>query len=101
MITISPTPNSGKNYTISSIGPQCARLTEWHLRCNIQTWRKTMRNKWLFVAPVVLLAGCSRSHALYPEPRAGQSPAAQSQPAAPATRDAYGQPVGASAAPGS
>jgi hypothetical protein len=28
--------------------------------------------KWLCIAPVLLLAGCSRSHTPYPEPQAGQ-----------------------------
>ncbi len=42
-----------------------------------------MTTRWLCIAPLLLIAGCSRSHAPYPEPQAGQPSGAANLAAAP------------------
>ena len=53
-----------------------------------------MTTRWLFVAPLMLLAGCSRSHTPYPEPQAGQPSGAANLAANPAPNGAPLAPNG-------
>ena len=53
-----------------------------------------MTTQWLFVAPIILLAGCSRSTVPYPEPQAGQPSGAANLAAAPAPSGAPLAPNG-------
>ena len=58
-------------------------------------------NKWLCIAPMLLIASCSRSHTPYPEPQAGQvgaypesgGRATESKPLRPADASPSGMPM--------
>ena len=54
-----------------------------------------MTTRWLCIAPLILIAGCSRSHTPYPEPQAGQPSGAANLAAAPAPTAAPLAPDGA------
>jgi len=47
-----------------------------------------MTTRWLCIAPLILIAGCSRSHTPYPEPQAGQPSGAANLASAPAPNSA-------------